>query len=135
MIRIAITFILATAALLTLRAQTWDPPPAFAGQTDAPAPSKPSPPFDARVVAKDLNGAWAMAFLPDGNILVTQNAGTMRIVSRDGMVSAPLAGVPAVKSVAAQGLHDVLLRDDFVPGAGAPLAVQGLTHKRLISFS
>jgi glucose/arabinose dehydrogenase len=113
MTRIAIAVILAVAALLTLRAQTWDPPPAFAGQTDAPAPSKPSPPFDARVVAEGLNGAWAMAFLPDGNILVTQNAGTMRIVSRDGMVSAPLAGVPPVKSVAAQGLHDVVLDPQF----------------------
>jgi glucose/arabinose dehydrogenase len=113
MTRIAIAFVLAAAALLTLRAQTWDPPPAFAGQTDAPAPSKPSPPYDARVVADGLAGAWAMAFLPDGNILVTQNVGTMRVVSRDGMVSAPLAGVPAVKSVAAQGLHDVVLDPQF----------------------
>jgi glucose/arabinose dehydrogenase len=37
----------------------------------------------------------------------------MRIVSRDGMVSAPLAGVPPVKSVAAQGLHDVVLDPQF----------------------
>ena len=60
-----------------------------------------------------LTGAWAIAFLPDGNLLVTQNAGTMRIVRPDGVVSAPLAGVPGVKSVAAQGLHDVVLDPDF----------------------
>ena len=37
----------------------------------------------------------------------------MRIVRPDGVVSAPLAGVPGVKSVAAQGLHDVVLDPDF----------------------
>jgi glucose/arabinose dehydrogenase len=45
---------------------------------------------------------------------VTQNSGTMRIVRPDnGSVSAPLAGVPPVKSAAAQGLHDVVLDPDF----------------------
>ena len=56
-------------------AQSPEPTPAFAGQTDAPAPAKPSPPVDIKVVADGLTGAWAMAFLPDGNFLVTQSAG------------------------------------------------------------
>jgi glucose/arabinose dehydrogenase len=54
-----------------------------------------------------------MAFLPDGTFLITQNSGEMRIVHKDGFVSAPLAGVPPVKSVAAQGLHDLLLDPNF----------------------
>jgi glucose/arabinose dehydrogenase len=54
-----------------------------------------------------------MAFLPNGSFLVTHNAGTMRVVGRDGTVSAPLEGVPDVKSVAAQGLHDVVLDPQF----------------------
>ncbi len=70
-------------------------------------------PFNTQTIAGGLTGAWAIAFLPDGNFLVTQNAGTMRIVRPDGVVSAPLAGVPGVKSVAAQGLHDVVLDPDF----------------------
>jgi len=37
----------------------------------------------------------------------------MRIVRRDGVVFAPLDGVPGVKSVGAQGLHDVVLDPDF----------------------
>ena len=37
----------------------------------------------------------------------------MRVVRPDGVVSAPIAGVPGVKSVAAQGLHDLLLDPDF----------------------
>jgi glucose/arabinose dehydrogenase len=100
-------------ATLPLRAQTIEPKPAFAGQTDAPAPGKPSPPFNVEAVATGLTGAWAVAFLPDGNFLVTQNAGTMRIVRPDGVVLAPLAGVPDVKAVAAQGLHDVVLDPAF----------------------
>jgi glucose/arabinose dehydrogenase len=64
-------------------------------------------------VATGLSGAWAVAFLPDGNFLITQNSGTMRIVRPDGVVGAPLSGVPGVKAVAAQGLHDVVLDPDF----------------------
>jgi glucose/arabinose dehydrogenase len=105
--------VLAIAALVTAAAQTIEPKPAFQGQTDAPAPAKPSPPFTVETLATGLTGAWAVAFLPDGNFLITQNAGTMRIVRPNGVVSAPIAGVPDVKSVAAQGLHDVLLDPEF----------------------
>jgi glucose/arabinose dehydrogenase len=101
------------AAIAVLRAQSPEPTPAFPGQTDAPAPSKPSPAVEARVIADGLTGAWAMAFLPDGNFLVTQSVGTMRIVRPDGVALGPLAGVPDVKSVAAQGLHDVVLDPQF----------------------
>ena len=54
-----------------------------------------------------------MALLPNGNFLVTEGPGTMRIVTAAGKVSAPLRNVPAVKRVAAEGLHDVVLDPDF----------------------
>lgn len=108
-----ITPFIVVALTLTVAAQTLEPKPAFPGQTKAPAPAKPSPPVTVQTIAGGLTGAWAVAFLPDGNFLVTQNAGTMRIVRPDGVVSAPIAGVPDVKSVAAQGLHDVLLDPEF----------------------
>jgi glucose/arabinose dehydrogenase len=98
---------------ISLGAQSPEPTPAFPGQTDAPPPSKPSPPFNVETIATGLTGAWAMAFLPDGNYLITQGGGTMRIVKPNGFVSAPIAGVPGVKTVGAQGLHDVLLDPDF----------------------
>ena len=99
--------------MLSASAQVHDPKPAFAGQTKAPAPAQPSPPLAVETMATGLTGAWAIAFLPDGNFLVTQNGGTMRVVRRDGVVSAPIDGVPGVKAVAAQGLHDVVLDPDF----------------------
>jgi glucose/arabinose dehydrogenase len=104
--------ILASACLVGV-AQTRKPTPAFKGQTEAPAPAKASPPFTVDTVATGLSGAWAVAFLPDGNFLITQNSGIMRIVRPDGVVGAPLSGVPGVKAVAAQGLHDVVLDPDF----------------------
>ena len=78
------------------------PKPAFPGQTDAPAPSKPSQAIKVDVVTTRLNGPWSMALLPDGNFLVTESTGIMRIVRPDGVVSAPLAGLPGVKVVAAR---------------------------------
>jgi aldose sugar dehydrogenase len=89
------------------------PTPAFPGQTDAPPPSKPSPPVKVEIVTARLTTPWSLALLPDGNFLVTESIGSMRIVRPDGVVSAPLAGVPAVKVVAAQGLHDVVLDPGF----------------------
>src|SRR5271168_4754079 len=89
------------------------PKPAFPGQTGAPPPAKPSPPVNVEIITNRLTSPWSMALLPDGNFLVTESIGTMRIVRPDGVVSAPLAGVPGVKVVAAQGLHDVVLDPGF----------------------
>src|ERR1700689_3318926 len=89
------------------------PKPAFPGQTGAPPPSKPSPQVTVETITGRLTSPWSMAFLPDGNFLVTESIGTMRIVRPDGVVSAPLTGVPGVKVVAAQGLHDVVLDPGF----------------------
>lgn len=89
------------------------PKPAFPGQTLAPHPKTPSPVLEVTQLARGLGAAWSFAFLPDGGILITENQGTIRILRPDGVLSAPLDGVPDVKSVAAQGLHDVLLDPDF----------------------
>ncbi len=107
------TLIVCVAIVATLQAQTHNPAPAFQGQTKAPAPSKPSAAPRVQTIATGLTGAWAVAFLPDGNFLVTQNAGTMRVVRPDGVVLGPIAGVPGVKAIGAQGLHDVVLDPDF----------------------
>lgn len=64
-------------------------------------------------VASGLNHPWGFAFLPDGRILVTEKPGTMRIVARDGTLSAPLTGVPAVDNGGQGGLLDVVLDPNF----------------------
>jgi glucose/arabinose dehydrogenase len=60
-------------------------------------------------IARGLEHPWALAFLPDGRVLVTERPGRMRIVAKDGRLSTPLAGVPKVFASGQGGLHDVVL--------------------------
>ncbi|TPG49638.1 PQQ-dependent sugar dehydrogenase [Roseomonas nepalensis] len=63
--------------------------------------------------AGGLDHAWGAAFLPDGRLLVTERPGRLRLIGRDGAVSAPLPGVPEVVAAGQGGLLDVALAPDF----------------------
>ncbi|MGW8367432.1 MAG: PQQ-dependent sugar dehydrogenase [Gammaproteobacteria bacterium] len=71
-----------------------------------------SRPFDVEPVAS-FDEPWAMAFLPDGRLLVTEKAGRLILVDRDGNKSQPLDGVPEVDYGGQGGLGDVVLHPDF----------------------
>lgn len=86
--------------------------PAFAGQTRAPG-LKSNFQLDISVVAEGLNGGWAFEFLPDERILVTERQGNLRVVGKDGKVSAPLQGLPKVFFDGQGGLLDVALDPQF----------------------
>ena len=64
-------------------------------------------------VVGGLSHPWALAFLPDGSMLVTERPGRMRIATRDGKLSPPLQGVPKVAAYGQGGLHDVVLDRNF----------------------
>jgi len=64
-------------------------------------------------IAGGLEHPWSLAFLPDGRLLVTERPGRLRIVCRDGAISPPIAGVPAVFAQGQGGLLDVALDPDF----------------------
>ena len=85
---------------------------AAAQQTRAPA-QRTKQAFKVETFAGGLAFPWGMAFLPDGRVLVTERPGRMRLVGRDGKVSAPLEGVPAVAAGGQGGLLDVALSPDF----------------------
>ncbi|MBW7861910.1 MAG: PQQ-dependent sugar dehydrogenase [Rhodocyclaceae bacterium] len=70
-------------------------------------------PLKVVAVAEGLETPWALAFLPDGRMLVSERAGRLRIVSPDGVLSAPLAGVPDVHAEGQGGLLDVVLGPEF----------------------
>jgi len=93
-------------------AQEHNPTPAFPGQTDAPAPKDRSR-VRVTVITDQLDQPWSIAFLPDGDLLVTERVGVLRTISPNGDVSEPIAGVPPVKVVAAQSFHDVVIDPDF----------------------
>ncbi|MBI2202550.1 MAG: PQQ-dependent sugar dehydrogenase [Candidatus Rokubacteria bacterium] len=83
---------------------------------DAPRSPKPKPtsgPFRVETVARGLVNPWGLAFLPDGRMLVTERPGRLRVVARDGTLSAPVAGVPRVLAEGQGGLLDVALDPRF----------------------
>jgi glucose/arabinose dehydrogenase len=86
--------------------------PAFEGQTRAPQPDQLLN-TQSTIIAQGLPHLWAMEFLPDGRMLVSAKAGAMHIVSPDGSVSEPIAGVPEVDVRGQGGLLDVALAYDF----------------------
>ena len=69
--------------------------------------------IQVQIVAEGLEHPWGLAFLPDGNLLVTERPGRLRIVSKDGKVSEPLSGVPRVFAEGQGGLLDVALDPNF----------------------
>ncbi|HEY0299778.1 MAG TPA: PQQ-dependent sugar dehydrogenase [Rhizomicrobium sp.] len=93
--------LLAVAALLA---------PAFASAQTFPSSAGP---LAVETVARGLVHPWALAFLPDGRMLVTERPGRLRIVARDGTLSEPLAGVPRVFASGQGGLLDIALDRDF----------------------
>ena len=61
-----------------------------------------------------LASPWSFAFLPDGDILITEKPGTLRIVRQGKLLQAPVAGLPAVAARGQGGLLDVVPHPDFV---------------------
>jgi glucose/arabinose dehydrogenase len=98
--------------LETRSANGSDQKPAFPGQTRAPFMTA-NVAFEVRKIAGGLDRPWALAFLPDGAMLVTEKPGRMRIVAKDGALSPALAGVPKVVSAGQGGLLDVVLSPTF----------------------
>ncbi len=85
--------------------------PAVAAQTAAR--KAPATPVKVDVVASGLENPWALQFLADGRMLVTERPGRLRVVSKDGTLSPPIAGVPKVFAQGQGGLLDVRLSPDF----------------------
>jgi glucose/arabinose dehydrogenase len=103
---------LATLALVTCLVSG----AAVPAQAQAPRSPTPTPMNGAvrvQTIARGLEHPWALAFLPDGRMLVTERPGRLRTVDRDGRVSEPLAGVPQVLARGQGGLLDVTLDPRF----------------------
>ncbi|MGD2071028.1 MAG: PQQ-dependent sugar dehydrogenase [Gemmatimonadota bacterium] len=97
----------ATALALSLAASV----PRLEAQTEA----WPSTLHDYRVetVAEGLVNPWSIAFLPSGDMLVSERPGRLRIVRGGRLLPDPVAGVPEVRQGGQGGLLDVELHPDF----------------------
>lgn len=89
-----------------------DDAPDFPGQTRAPYHA--SVPYKTTIITDKLIRPWALQFLPDGKMLVTERMGQMVIVDSTGAISNPLRNVPeAVWEGGQGGLLDVALDPAF----------------------
>lgn len=86
--------------------------PAFPEQTRAPYHAS-GVKFQVSLITDQLRLPWSMQFLPSGDLLVTEKVGGIRIVSKAGKVSKPLAGVPPVHYLGDAGLLDLALDPDY----------------------
>lgn len=110
---IFVTLVAAAAAACTDSAKT-DPAP-----VPTPTPT-PGPQNDAGFVTRfeaapvaTFDEPWAMTFLPDGRLLVTEKAGTLRLWRRGSDAIGTIAGVPEVAYGGQGGLGDVVLHPAF----------------------
>jgi len=69
--------------------------------------------IDVSVVTDGLDHPWGLAFLPNGDILITERRGTLRMVRSGELLSEPVAGLPPISQHGQGGLLDVALHPDF----------------------
>jgi glucose/arabinose dehydrogenase len=92
-------------------------------------------------VADGLANPWSMAWLPNGDLLITERAGRLRVLRNGVLDAAPIAGVPEVRITALGGLLDVLPHSNFATnrtlylsytkGGEGNLSTTALTRARL----
>lgn len=86
--------------------------PVSADQTRAPGTITQTA-YSVTILTGDLISPWAVAALPDGRLVITEKAGTLRIMTADGGLSEPIGGFPAVDDRGQGGLLDVAPAPDF----------------------
>ncbi|HUP63875.1 MAG TPA: PQQ-dependent sugar dehydrogenase, partial [Thermoanaerobaculia bacterium] len=86
--------------------------PAFPGQTRA-CEADSNVEYDVVVLAKGLVNPWAVEPLPNGDLLITERPGRMRVISATGAVQQPIRGIPDVDEGGQGGLLDVALSPSF----------------------
>lgn len=117
---IALALLMTTAACGGESGSSSSNPPIAPGPTltpttsPSPTPSPTGSPTIAviRTPVATLSNPWAMTFLPDGRMLVTERQGSLRLVTVAGDVTT-IAGTPSVASAGQGGLLDVALDPDF----------------------
>jgi glucose/arabinose dehydrogenase len=115
--RLMLTFVACGSAVIALSAQAQAPEPAM------PRKALPSAPFvidtaeqgQVRVVPiKGLSNPWSLVFLPNGDMLVNERPGRLRLVRNGAVVPQPISGVPpAVHSEGLGGLMGLALHPQF----------------------
>jgi glucose/arabinose dehydrogenase len=86
--------------------------PAFPGQTRI-AGVRTETAWSGAPISTELAAPWGITSLPDGRLLITQKAGTLRIATTTGSLGASISGLPAVASDGQGGLLDIIADAQF----------------------
>ena len=107
------------AALLLLGASPWH----IAASAAATAS------YRIDTVTQDLNFPWCLAWLPNGDMLLTQRSGELLLLAPDGTRKTEITGVPAPFVKSQGGLFDVLVDADFASNQRIYLTLAGGPEK------
>jgi glucose/arabinose dehydrogenase len=67
-----------------------------------------------QVVTDQLSHPWSLAFLPNGDMLVSERRGQLRLVKENGgLLAQPISGLPAIRQHGQGGLLDLALHPEF----------------------
>lgn len=103
-----------TVAYLRLQGGNLNPKPTFVPNPNGRVIKSTKQTFRVEVVATGLETPWGLAFLPDGRLLVTERPGRLRVIGRDGRLSAPVKGTPRVFERRDAGMLDIAVHPDYV---------------------
>src|SRR3954470_566435 len=101
-------------AYLRIQAASLKEKPVYVPDPDGQIVKSEKQAFKMEIVARNLETPWALAFLPDGRLLVTERRGRIRIVETNGtMAPEPVKGLPKVWEKQDGGLFDVEVHPDY----------------------
>jgi aldose sugar dehydrogenase len=69
--------------------------------------------YTLHTLAEGLAFPWSLAFLPDGDVLVTEREGRLRVIRDGALLPDPVTGVPETYAVGQGGLMDIRLHPNF----------------------
>lgn len=69
--------------------------------------------FNVSLVSDGLRNPWGMAFLPDNDILVTERAGSLRLIKQGLLLKKPVSGLPEIREKGQGGLLGITLHPEY----------------------
>ena len=111
---VLIVILLFALAIFSLGRKYFKPtnlPPARSTVTNSPDPTALREESKVSVVAQNLEVPWALAFLPDGRLLITERRGSVKILDK-GIVRL-VSEISEVSQIGESGLHGIAVHPNF----------------------
>lgn len=87
--------------------------------------------FHVEEIVSGLSHPWGLAFLPNGNMLVTERTGDLRIIENLRLRKQAISGLPKIKQRGQGGLLDIALHPDFENNQTIYLSYAGINTQGL----